>query len=119
MDILDLDESLKFTHVNGVALNIEQRFRLNLGIQSLLNKSSANDFEELMYWGRVDGLNAEYYIAMGVTYTDKFEFPEKRFYWASSADFRFKPFPERNDQHTSKVDSFRALFLGDPNFVLI
>jgi hypothetical protein len=50
----------------------------------LLNTSKTADFEELMFWGRIEGLKNDYYIAIGVTYTDKFEFPEKRFYWATS-----------------------------------
>ena len=57
----------------------------------------STDFEELLFWGRIEGIKNDYYIAMGVTYTDKFEVPEKRFYWATSADFKFKPFPTLND----------------------
>jgi hypothetical protein len=46
-----------------------------------------------MFWGRIEGMKSDYYVCMGVTFTDKFEFPEKRFYWASSTDFKFFPFP--------------------------
>ena len=56
---------------------------------------------------------------MGVTYTDKFEFPEKRFYWATSADFKFKPFQTLNDQNADKFDTIKGLFSGDPNLVHI
>ena len=84
MNILDLDNSLKFTQCNGTFLNLEQRFRLNNGIKDLLNNSADHDYEELMFWGRVEGLKNDYYICIGVTYTNKYEFPEKRFYWASS-----------------------------------
>ena len=62
-----------------------------------MNNSKTADFEELLFWGRIEGTKSDYYIAMGVTYTDKFEFPEKRFYWATSVDFKFKPFPTLND----------------------
>jgi hypothetical protein len=62
-------------------------------VQSLLNNCAATDFEELMFWGRIEGMKSDYYVCMGVTFTDKFEFPEKRFYWASSTDFKFCPFP--------------------------
>ena len=73
------------------------RFRLQTGISELLNESSADAFEELMFWGRIEGMDADYYICMGVTYTDKYEFPEKRFFWASSNNFTFKAFPPIND----------------------
>jgi len=81
------------------------RFRLNNSIKELLNNSSPHDFEELLFWGRIEGLKADYYICMGVTFTDKYEFPTKCFYWASSTDFKFKPFPSLNTQHNDKVDS--------------
>ena len=90
MDILDLENSLKFVSFNGVGLNMQERFQLENGIQELLNTSDKHDFEELLFWGRVEGVKQDYYLCLGITFTDKYEFPEKRFYWASSADFKFK-----------------------------
>jgi radial spoke head protein 9 len=73
----------------------------------------------LLFWGRIDGAKQNYYICLGVTFTDKYEFPEKRFYWASSADFKFKNFPTLNDQHFEAFDSIQGLFSGDPNKIHI
>ena len=56
MDILDLETSLQFVNYNGVGLNIEQRFQLQNGIQSLLNSAAKSDFEELLFWGRIEGI---------------------------------------------------------------
>lgn len=114
MDILDLDSSLKFVNHNGVCLNIEERMQLQLGLQQLLNGCENTDFEELLFWGKIIGLNKDYYIAMGITYSDKYEFPEKRFYWALSSDFAFSPFPDVNDQHRQMVDTVRGMFMGTP-----
>lgn len=72
-----------------------------------------------MFWGRIEGIKNDYYIALGVTYTDKYEFPEKCFYWASSVDYKFKAFPKLNDQNVDKFDTIKGLFIGDPNFVHI
>lgn len=119
MDIQDLEASLQFANYNGVGLNLNQRMQLQNGIQALLNQSSKHDFEELLFWGRVEGLKNDYYICLGVTFTDKYEFPEKRFYWASSTDFKFKPFGELNDQHLAAFDSINSLFSGEPNKVYI
>ena len=63
-----------------------------MGLQALLNEASADDFEELLFWGRVSGTNADYYVAMGVTYKHQYEFPTKTFYFASSNDFVFRAF---------------------------
>lgn len=57
---------------------------------------------------------------MGVTFTDKYEFPSKRFYWASSRDFKFQAFSsEFNSQHQDKVDGIQSAFSGNPNAILI
>jgi hypothetical protein len=34
---------------------------------------------------------------MGLVFTGRYEFAEKRFYYALSTDFVFKPFPALND----------------------
>ena len=39
-----------------------------MGLQTLLNSSASEDFEELLFWGKVTGTKADYYVAMGVTY---------------------------------------------------
>ena len=74
-----------------------------------------------MFWGKISGVKNDYYVAMGITYTDKYEFPEKRFFWALSTDYHFQPFPAKNDQHEEKgsYDSFSGMFEGKPNQILV
>lgn len=33
--------------------------------------------DEVMFWGKITGLNADYYIALAVTFQGKFEFAHK------------------------------------------
>jgi hypothetical protein len=48
----------------------------------------------------VSGLNGDYYIALGLIYNDRYEFPEKKFFWCSSqSGMKFQQFPLLNDQH--------------------
>mmetsp|Transcript_1353 Transcript_1353/g.861 ORF Transcript_1353/g.861 Transcript_1353/m.861 type:complete len:121 (-) Transcript_1353:374-736(-) len=55
---------------------------------------------------------------MGVNYSDHYEFPEKGFFWATSLDFEFQPFPALNSQHSAdKYDQIKSLFTGDPRLV--
>lgn len=119
MDILDLEQSLKFANYNGIGLNLEQRFHLQNGIQRLLNSDLAHSFEELKFWGRVEGIKNDYYICIGVLYSNQYEFPTKRFFWASSTDFSFKPFKAMNNQHFDEFDKLTSLFSGDPNKIYI
>lgn len=97
MDILDLESQFKFVSHNGVCLNLDERVQLQLGLQNFLNDYFSE--QELMFWGKITGINKDYYIAMGVTYEERYEFPTKKFYWASSSDFVFSEFPPLNDQH--------------------
>mmetsp|Transcript_6566 Transcript_6566/g.10556 ORF Transcript_6566/g.10556 Transcript_6566/m.10556 type:complete len:197 (+) Transcript_6566:104-694(+) len=92
-----------------------------MALQQLLNSAAPTDFDELLFWGRISGVKADYFIAMGVIYNERFEFPEKKFYWCSSANnMVFEPFPELNDQHKHKVDDFaNKMFQGTPAEVLV
>lgn len=52
---------------------------------------------------------------MGLTYTDQYEFAQKKFYWALSNDFNFMELPELNDQHTEFINRDKSFFMGEPN----
>jgi len=60
------------------------RFQLEVGLQELLNNSAETDFDELLFWGRISGTETDYYIAVGLCFKDRYEFPEKKFYWCSA-----------------------------------
>lgn len=92
---------------------------MNLSLQTLLNQSSDTEFEELMFWGRISGLRADYYIAVGVTYSKQYEFPTKTFYFASSSDFVFRKFRDMNTQHKDEYDKILTPFIGDSAHIYI
>lgn len=62
-------------------------------------------------------MNADYYVAMGLVYTGRYEFAEKRFYYALSTDFVFRPFPALNDQHKGLYDDLKAMLTGNPRLI--
>ena len=103
------------SHYNCIA----DRLRLNLGLQALLNQASETDFEELLFWGRISGLTADYYIAMGVTYSQQYEFPTKTFFFANSNDMIFRQFRDMNVLHKDEYDNISAPFDGDSNKIYI
>mmetsp|Transcript_3899 Transcript_3899/g.6621 ORF Transcript_3899/g.6621 Transcript_3899/m.6621 type:complete len:307 (-) Transcript_3899:24-944(-) len=121
MDIQDLSTSLKVLNHNGACFNVQEKFQIEMALNHLLNSSAPSDYDELLFWGRVSGIKADYFIAMGVCYSDRFEFPEKKFYWCSPAnDMVFQPFPELNSQHKNELDKFaNKLFVGSPADILI
>ena len=90
-----------------------------MGLQQLLNDSADAEFEELLFWGRVSGTRADYYIAMGVTYKHQYEFPTKSFFFASSNDFVFRKFRDMNRQHEAEYDKILTPFIGDSTHIYI
>ena len=89
-----------------------------MALQQLLNTSSETEFEDLLFWGKLQGLNGDYYVAVGLVYTGRYEFAEKRFYYCTSGDFTFRPFPALNDQHKDKYDKINTILTGNPKLVL-
>jgi radial spoke head protein 9 len=88
-----------------------------MALQHLLNNSGETEFEELLFWGKLLGLNGDYYVALGLVYTGRYEFAEKRFYYATSNDFTFKAFPALNDQHKDEYDKIRTMLTGNPKLI--
>ena len=84
----------------------------------MLNSSEEGLFDELLFWGKIIGEKADYFIAMTVKYEGHYEFPVKEFYWCTSSAYSFKKFPELNDQHKGEYNKLAGFFKGEPNFVL-
>jgi hypothetical protein len=57
-----------------------------------------------MLWGKIEGLESDYYIAYGLNYKGKQLFPEKKFYWTSSKQMTFTSLPEPLKDQSSIID---------------
>ena len=90
-------------------------------LEMALNQLRTNvEADEVMFWGKITGLNADYYIALAVTFTNMYEFPHKQFYWTLSTtpDFKFKEMPSLGlptPDQDQFIDSCANYFLGEPN----
>ncbi len=80
---------------------------------------SEND-EEIWFWGKVYGTEYDYYIAMGVNFKDNYEFPEKRFYYSNSLNYKFALLPETYEYHDKdyKLNYLNPL-LGKPETIIV
>jgi len=55
-----------------------------------MSELTANqECEEVLFWGKVEGEKADYFVAVGNHFSGKYEFPDKSFYWALSTDLKF------------------------------
>lgn len=70
---------------------------------------------ELWYWGRINGLEADYLIALEVNYENQYEFPLKKYYYASTKDFKFIALPEtKEDFRLDCQKHCNDFFFGNP-----
>jgi len=107
MEVLDLNFELSQLRFRGVSLNLDEKMQLEMALHQLHAEEKCN---ELLFWGKVTGIKAGYYIAMGLTYEGQFEFPNKKFYYCVSSDYTFKEMPDLNDQHKDFVNKESSYF---------
>ena len=86
--------------------------QLEMAMANLQEKLTS---DELMFWGKINGMTNDYFIACSVHYQGQYEFPTKTFYWALSTDFVFKEMPALSDQHNEAIDGDASYFIGEPN----
>lgn len=112
----NFDESLDFISLfNGVTLNLEERLKLEISLNDLqMNIQS----EEILFWGKIIGVEKDYYIAVALFYKEKSEFPRKVFYFCSSTTYVFSLLPEVQDYHIKLAANCNTYFIGNPETIL-
>ena len=100
---------------NGVTLNLDERMQLEMALSTLQGRIQT---EELCFWGKIEGIKNDYYIAMGLQFKNMYEFPVKTFFWALSGEYIFREMPDLTEQHDDHIDADTSYFQGTPNAVL-
>lgn len=61
-------------------------------------------------------MKSDYYVAVGICYNDRYEFPEKKFYWCNQANnMTFEQFPKLHENHKEANEAIaNQLFEGEP-----
>ena len=114
MNIVDIESQLKY--ITPHTINVMERIQLDIGLNNLNNTIEC---DELLFWGKIAGIKADYLIAEAVFYEGKYEFPIKKFYWASNSDYKFEELPELLDQHTELINKYNSTFFsGEPAQIL-
>lgn len=111
MDILDFSEEIKNFRHNGVTLNLDERMQIDMALNTLLARVET---EELQFWGKIEGIKNDYYIAVGLQFKNMYEFPVKTFFWALSGEFVFREMPDLTDSHDALIDADTSYFQGTP-----
>ena len=69
-------------------------------------------------WGKIIGLERDYYIAESIVFAEKYQFPEKKFYWCSSTNYQFAPLNESEEYHLKECQKFNTYFSGNQELIL-
>jgi radial spoke head protein 9 len=63
MEINNLETELKFVNKMGLTLNIEERMKIEMGINLINDKFN---LDEVLVWGKIKGVYNDYYIIQGL-----------------------------------------------------
>lgn len=126
MEVEQIGNHLKYINANGVTLNIDERLNLELALKTLQNDFN---FEELLFWGKVNGkfnvfyvlsfdtgFVKDYYIAVALKYVGISDFPRKSFFWCNSSNWTFASLPQplSHLSHLKKLfDKIDVYFYGE------
>lgn len=112
----DLESNLKYiSKFNGLSLNIEERFKLEIALNNLhLNIKS----DEMWFWGKIIGIEKDYYVAVAIYYKEYHLFPKKKFFFCNSANYFFSELPEVMEYHIKDAMKFNTYFIGNPDVIL-
>ena len=95
--------------------------RLEIAFNQLHSDTKA---EELLFWGKITGLERDYYIAMTIDYTGYYQMANKKFYWClNSAIGAYQPYifqalPETFKDHLVDCQKYNDYFKGKPDEIL-
>ena len=102
--------------VNNLKLNLIIRLKLEIAFNELQEKEK---MEELWFWGKIFGTDADYFIALGINFKDNYEFPQKKLYFTSSTNYTFTPLPETFEYHDKdNFDNYNLPFTGNPALII-
>lgn len=113
MNIEYLYESLDLTsNYCSQKLTPEQHILIE---NSLLVLQNENRFKDIFFWGRIDGIEKDYFIAFG-TYADCLG--ERKFYYSTDC-YNWLMMPYENKELFEACFLCKELFLGDPTHLTV
>jgi radial spoke head protein 9 len=74
--------------------------------------------EEMWFWGKIIGIEKDYFIALAIYFKEHQLFPKKKFYFCNSSNFVFSEMPEVLEHHLKDIDRFNTYFIGNPDIIL-
>ena len=112
----NIEESLNYIALfNGLTLNLEERLKLEIALNDLQLSIKS---EVTLFWGKIIGVDRDYYIAVALYFKEKQDFPKKTFFFCTSHNFTFTLLPDTKDYHIKIASESNTYFLGNPETIL-
>jgi radial spoke head protein 9 len=111
-----LSEDLRHFWPTGNSLNLEEKMNLELALYKIHENE---DFEEILFWGKIRGVVKDYYLALAVNYKGHYEFPHKRYFWSTNQNWTFAELPSINPNDKQYVEQFNVAFTGEHDKILV
>ena len=74
--------------------------------------------DELWFWGKILGLEKDYFICLAVFYEGNFQFPQKKYFFCNSVSYIFTELPEIGQDQIQDALKFNTYFVGNPDIIL-
>ena len=116
MLLSNLSTDLPLLWPSGMTLSLEEKMNIEL---SLLKIYEHEDFEEVLFWGKIRGIMKDYYIAMALNYKSFKEYPSKRFFWCTNQNWSFAELSPLLDSDKEFVEQFNMNFTGEHDRILL
>lgn len=110
MDASTLQEQVKHLSAAGsVTLNIDERLKIELALDTL---QDAMNFEHIQLWGKINGLESDYFIAVGTCSSGQKGFAQRRFFWCTEQNYTFSEMPAPRLGLKPVFEQLQVLFSG-------
>ena len=100
---------------SGICLSIEEEIKLQTTLDQLKSDIKC---DEMLFWGKVNGIEKDYYIALALYYKGYQKFPKKVFFFATSSNFVFSELPPIQKHQLKDFHKFNTYFIGNPDIIL-
>lgn len=111
-----LEEQMSIiSQFNGNCLSIQERLSLETTLDQLKNEIQC---DEILFWGKINGVEKDYYISIAVYYRGHPGFPLKKFYFCTSTNFNFSLISEIEIHQLDDLANLNTFFIGNPDVII-
>jgi len=73
---------------------------------------------ELWFWGKILGVEKDYFVTIAVYYDGHYQFPMKKFFFCNSVSYIFTELPEVTEEIVADAQKFNTYFVGNSDIIL-